>query len=649
MASPVSIGDAILLSKLAYRLAHTLTIGRKQAPANIKKVQDQLHSLGSALKSVAQLKTQSSTHEDPGVPKAQHALNAGSDDHALEEVIQSCRLTLGELEELIKKYDAVSEEHLPRTSEDLATERWKNSLKINWKKIRWTMEGEELDDIRKRLNVHIAALNLLVVGRNSSQIDSMQEYVHEMHGMLKDVHGWFDKNLKGRQNAANSHNVGAQGSEPELSSPTFRVSAKHNLGTGSVILCPQAWFREGWTYAIAGTDRGLSGVFQCYCTRPAGLQGRSPHADNLRCSLLPISLLVQLAGTERTWHMFCDANGLTSFNITDVSGDVLSKFQQEVDLLADAQAMRSLTLNSSTSFVCHSKQKDDLVSSVLDSKSDMSPFQGSVSAVNFHSNGRHFTQYSVDAIQTLHYRLNRRQEAGNKEYEALNLLHQNHSELVLYISSDSNGESRLTIRMNRTTRCELANASKTVIVFEAPCQTEDAGGAKDIVHCDKIEIECITENCRYTSKLSMILADARKVARKLFSLLQSVVQESQIHYLQGPRYGEEVVAERVCPDLLIDQTYLSSPKARVAFDPESKLHRLILQGNSLATSITMELPDAFLKNIENGITNEAAPQLEASFVQHGLESTTVETRIARFPMELLAAPTESMNRMHLDD
>jgi hypothetical protein len=53
MASPVSVGDVVLLARTAYAIRHALTFGRKSAPSEFAEVKDLLNTLGNALKLVA--------------------------------------------------------------------------------------------------------------------------------------------------------------------------------------------------------------------------------------------------------------------------------------------------------------------------------------------------------------------------------------------------------------------------------------------------------------------------------------------------------------------------------------------------------------------------------------------------------------------
>jgi hypothetical protein len=158
LPSPLSIGDIILLSQIAYGLAHAFSSGRKSAPAEFQEVQNQLYTLGSALGFLAKHPKPLSDSGVGGKETVEEQKEAGEQDDILERMISNCRGTLSHLEMLVNKYMEIDP-----NAKDLAQtglRRWQQDMKRNWKKIRWTTEGGDLDKLRKDLAVHINGLNL---------------------------------------------------------------------------------------------------------------------------------------------------------------------------------------------------------------------------------------------------------------------------------------------------------------------------------------------------------------------------------------------------------------------------------------------------------------------------------------------------------
>jgi hypothetical protein len=159
LPSPLSIGDIILLSQIAYGLARTFSSGRKSAPAEFQEVQNQLYTLGSALGFLAKHPTKRLSDSGVGGKEiVEEQKEADEQDDIIERMISNCRGTLSHLELLVDKYMEID----PNAKDPAQTglRRWQQDVKRNWKKIRWTTEGGDLDKLRKDLAVHINGLNL---------------------------------------------------------------------------------------------------------------------------------------------------------------------------------------------------------------------------------------------------------------------------------------------------------------------------------------------------------------------------------------------------------------------------------------------------------------------------------------------------------
>jgi hypothetical protein len=124
---------------------------------------------------------------------------------------------------------------------------------------------------------------------------------------------------------------------------------------------------------------------------------------------------------------------------------------------------------------------------------------------------------------------------------------------------------------------------------------------------------------------------------------------------------------RVCSDMMIKEAYLVSPLARVVLDQETRLHRLILTSTFRDTIATFErksqisrnggcvqsdlltVPDPFVKRLSDGLAKGSSPYLNANIVRHNASETTVVTRLAPFPREILAAPSEQLGQLSLNE
>lgn len=144
MAFQISIGDVLMLSKLAWDISQAFTSGRKSAPAELQEVQNQLQSLCHALDSVSSLSSQRPGDSTAGT---------------IAPILQNCRFTLEHLEGVVSKYMIID---TPKEAKDSKSRQWRHEVRKNWKKIRWTREGGDLARLQHNLGVHINSLNLII-------------------------------------------------------------------------------------------------------------------------------------------------------------------------------------------------------------------------------------------------------------------------------------------------------------------------------------------------------------------------------------------------------------------------------------------------------------------------------------------------------
>ncbi|KAJ5579732.1 uncharacterized protein N7459_005717 [Penicillium hispanicum] len=151
MAFQISIGDVLMLSKLAWDISQAFTSGRKSAPAEFREVQNQLSSLTHALESLKSLSSMCSGQDD------------GTPDSSIAQILQNCRSTLEHLEALVNKYMIIEDDG---GSSGSGEKRWREEIRKNWKKVRWTREGGDLTILQHHLGVHINSLNLTIAVLN---------------------------------------------------------------------------------------------------------------------------------------------------------------------------------------------------------------------------------------------------------------------------------------------------------------------------------------------------------------------------------------------------------------------------------------------------------------------------------------------------
>ena len=360
MTSPVTVGDALLLSKLAYKLARGLTSDRNGVPQVFKEVKSQLEAVGNAL-NLCWLRYQQSTSSSL---EPERSIGALESEPTITAMIANCKTCLKRLEILVEKYDILDEESSSSIASVPSFGAKLKSTTGQYKRIRFLMKDAELKAIRNDLGVHLASINLAISGtsqyenshffavhspqnimttdaptsKNLPAENGLCEQVSDMHKRVKDLHDWFMINLRSSSPVETSPSLetisvveAATGRDPQVRSVmTFKVQQ------GGDVLCPRAAFRKDWTQT--GFDAQSPGIWECWCDKRqesndsnhrVGLR-RTRKFLNLKTFLMQLSkgiwgsivvddsVLIRLSGLTPMWQLLCATTRVRPIVISEV-------------------------------------------------------------------------------------------------------------------------------------------------------------------------------------------------------------------------------------------------------------------------------------------------------------------------------------------
>lgn len=154
LASPLSVGDIILLAGIAYELGKAFSSGHQSAPAEFAEVQSLLFSTGDALELVCKTfggKDQQDLPDDTA-PK-------------LDAILKNCQAVLKSLQRFVDKYSILDPAQASKPGTKGAR-LWTRDILKNFKKVAWTIEGEGITKLKQTLTAHVQALSLAVTAIN---------------------------------------------------------------------------------------------------------------------------------------------------------------------------------------------------------------------------------------------------------------------------------------------------------------------------------------------------------------------------------------------------------------------------------------------------------------------------------------------------
>lgn len=168
LPSPISIGDAIALSDIAWNIAKTFLPGATDAKDEFKDLHGLLCSLANTLRLVGETFRLGDRYPEPGgiadVPD--HRNDTVS---IISETLSHCNEVLGDLKRFIDTYSTIDQK--PDSALDTSSARrrnWPAKMKRSWMKLLWTAEGDNIAGLKQSLTVHIQTLNLAIATTNRS-------------------------------------------------------------------------------------------------------------------------------------------------------------------------------------------------------------------------------------------------------------------------------------------------------------------------------------------------------------------------------------------------------------------------------------------------------------------------------------------------
>ncbi|ERF76408.1 hypothetical protein EPUS_06966 [Endocarpon pusillum Z07020] len=583
MAFSFGIGDAVILSTVALRLGQAFSSGRRSAPSEFIEVQDLLYNLSKALELLGQ-------HVVPRNDSARileaMASSAGDEpslrDNVLAHMMHNCKGVLKHLETLVDKYMELDETR--RETELSYRQRWRKDLLQNWKKIRWTTEGGNLDKLRSTLTVHVNGLNMAVNALNNSQSQKMGKQVHGIHDMLEEIYQWFVANQQ-RPRTDPTAQIPSRVSQPNTESDpslTFTVYAETSSSANKSLLCPKASFHPEWlkSWGRAGGSR----IFRCVCRRPDDYSSGDLHERQLGCALLTVSLIVRVAGRQPVWQLFVASSSLPgpiSLLLTGFMPSALGEFESHINQLALAQGRQCLSSGISSMLTYLSMIEGEQNVSILDLKRSVEYASSSQEAPLPGTDGRLFTAQNnrKDKLNPHH---SSRMAIGTRNTLSIpanhGLLHQPHCELILNLNSTNEAAEtdshicRLILNIDRNTQFDYVTNSRLIRMSDVPCTAERDNREPEQVLCTGVELEHVSISA----------------AETFFSSLHAIQQELLIHYLRFPRTGEIIVFQRAAGDLMIRDFYLPDAQMSLILDPSTMEHRMILLSGCHSVSICIE-------------------------------------------------------------
>ncbi|KAF3193785.1 hypothetical protein TWF225_009331 [Orbilia oligospora] len=576
MASPVSIGDAFLLAKLALKLGQTFTTGRKSAPAEFREVESQLYSISTALTALGdacqnnglQLGINNTVLQNPV-----HSPRGNKGDDALLSMLQGCQDVLQNLEGVVEKYSSIGQ---PEQLNRPCFQKWKSSVKKNWKKIIWTTEGGDLAALQRNLSIHINCLDLALGVIGHTRADRVEKSVVNTMLMLTEIHTWFVTNI--RDNNGSSVVTSAQNTNvmhpsateppPPLTEIQFKISAR--------------------------SLRGLE-------TAPHPFE-----VDSLAVSSFTFAL--RQTGATKSWMIYNAANRSTNMVISLVIENVLAKSIHEfetsfIDVLAtnNAKAMFRPGCGTTLAYITAGKSQP-IEHRILNFLSDLDQVRNKVEKVTFTMKDQSYTRTGITAIKLMHYKYSTREYLSmNYVVDPKDLLPLDTAELEITYKQGSDSDiAKSILYITYKTISKRSPNSNILILENIPCAGLTTKNQESTLNGINVSIQL----------------KSPEAAMLLQRSIQHMREELFVMSLKAPRPGERLALKLEAKGFHTDRVDMADCEISIVQSETSGDLRLIITSKDERTILSQDLAKDFMETAE-GTPRFSAPTYAVQIVGHG--------------------------------
>ncbi|KAK4145156.1 uncharacterized protein C8A04DRAFT_27161 [Dichotomopilus funicola] len=633
MSSPISIGDAYLMARLAFKLGRAFTKGRKSAPDEFREVENQLYSLSAALSALSEEQTSASAAlniDTSRLPSVTRGLQVNNGGDVLMVMLSSCQETLKHLEHLVEKYSSIREPRDPAAS---TRQRWRRELRDIWRTIEWTTEGGDLATLRSQLTVHTNSLSLILAVVNHTKAGRIQEDMTQASKMLREIHTWFVENLRDPPNrdhdaappephdqdeGPRDHHAAPpgphdqdEGATPVIQLPFTEVRFRlgiHASTEARNFVCPQASLHPEWTHKASRGVGGHSGqpstpkqVFRCRCTNTD--QPGSDHRDLVgEFGLSPLSFAIRLAGKEKAWMLYKavdrSTNKLVSLLISGVPAARIAEFEDRfVDTLRARTAKSLLDQNLGTmlAYQTPSTPGGPSETRVLDLMADLQGIENLVDSVTLTMNKQSYTRNSVETIQLLHYETLKQDDLTSQIVQVpADNSPEASAELVVFYGSDPDAAAifpsqdvdvdRMIVKIVPTTTIRADDRNFKVLLKDVECVGHT--GTEETVVLGGVDV-------------AFQLASPEN-AREFSSKLEAMRMELIVMSLRAPLPNEKLLLSLHARGAHTEDLNMAESEIKIFQSTTTQRLRLIVQSKDGCTLISQQLAENFLPVSNDG-------------------------------------------------
>lgn len=172
---PLSVGDILMLSQCAWRIGRAFV--QKSAPTEFARVEREANDLSNTLKLAAD-----ALHADDSI------LSRADEEtvQAVYAILESAQKSLGDLENFVDRYQVIKKRQV--TGGYIVERRWSEAVLANYKTIKWTTEGSNIEQLQDVLHMHTNTITLTMQALQTKSLSRLERTVMPMAENVASIH-----------------------------------------------------------------------------------------------------------------------------------------------------------------------------------------------------------------------------------------------------------------------------------------------------------------------------------------------------------------------------------------------------------------------------------------------------------------------------
>lgn len=194
-----------MISQTAWRVGRAFRHGKKSAPTEFTRIEDEANNLSNVLKLAAE-----TLHADDSILRRADTQTV----QAVWAILESAERSLSDLESFVQSYQIINRRE---TNGGYLLERsWSDAVLANYKTLKWTTEGGNIKQLQDMLQMHTNTISLTMQALQTRSLSRLEKTVMPMAENVASIHELVNGDLGSKIDDVHRVVMAVAGGTPSL-------------------------------------------------------------------------------------------------------------------------------------------------------------------------------------------------------------------------------------------------------------------------------------------------------------------------------------------------------------------------------------------------------------------------------------------------